>query len=205
MNLTEKVNPRIFRFKNQQFYGEEVGIYLIVLSNKLILFDLPIYTKELEDYLSLFRKPIIAFLSHGPCGIPDGKIWQNRMKIKIFMHKSDKDNQWLKINPDVVYRKPSSLEDNLMIILTPGHTPGSICFLDQKSKILFSGDTIAGTEDGEIRDFFTDSQASGDLNQRFQSCRKLLAYDFESILPFHYGMIKKAAKARLSDFLEKYS
>lgn len=32
--------------------------------------------------------------------------------------------------------------ENFKIIHTPGHTPGSICLLHQKSKTLFSGDTI---------------------------------------------------------------
>lgn len=31
----------------------------------------------------------------------------------------------------------------LRVIETPGHTPGSICLLDQKNRILFSGDTLS--------------------------------------------------------------
>lgn len=30
----------------------------------------------------------------------------------------------------------------LQVIVTPGHTPGSVCFYFQKEKILFSGDTL---------------------------------------------------------------
>lgn len=38
--------------------------------------------------------------------------------------------------------------ETFQIIHTPGHTPGSICLLHKKSKILFSGDTIFA--DGNI-------------------------------------------------------
>lgn len=31
----------------------------------------------------------------------------------------------------------------LHVIETPGHTPGSICLLDRKNRILFSGDTLS--------------------------------------------------------------
>lgn len=102
-----------------------------------------------------------------------------------------------------MYSKPPLIDARLEIIPTPGHTHGSICLFDQRSKTLFTGDMVAGARNGKIRDFFTDPDASGDLKQRFHSCRKLLAYDFESILPFHYEMIKKEAKARLADFLNK--
>ena len=48
---------------------------------------------------------------------------------------------------------------NLEVIYTPGHSPGSICLLDQKNRILFTGDTFfpgplyAFAEDVNIDDY----------------------------------------------------
>jgi len=58
---------------------------------------------------------------------------------------------WLGIKSDPVPPADFDLEnqneidligENFKILHTPGHTPGSICLLHEKSKTLFSGDTI---------------------------------------------------------------
>ncbi len=60
-------------------------------------------------------------------------------------------SHWLGIESDPVppadfdLAKLESIElvdEKFQIIQTPGHTPGSICLLHKKDKILFSGDTI---------------------------------------------------------------
>lgn len=82
--------------------------------------------------------------------------WQ----VPIAMHFADQfllqkaqasAKHWLKVSCDPV---PSATLDlakvktiellglKFDIIHSPGHTPGSICLLDKKNKILFSGDTI---------------------------------------------------------------
>lgn len=33
-------------------------------------------------------------------------------------------------------------EEKLMVIKTPGHTPGSVCFYSAKNKLIFTGDTL---------------------------------------------------------------
>jgi glyoxylase-like metal-dependent hydrolase (beta-lactamase superfamily II) len=50
-------------------------------------------------------------------------------------------------------------ERTLEVIYTPGHSPGSVCFLDRKNRILFTGDTFfpgplyAHPEDVDIADY----------------------------------------------------
>ena len=52
-------------------------------------------------------------------------------------------------------------ERTLEVIYTPGHSPGSICFLDKKNRILFTGDTFfpgplyAHPQDVNIDDYMT--------------------------------------------------
>ncbi|MBQ1406828.1 MAG: MBL fold metallo-hydrolase [Eubacterium sp.] len=38
--------------------------------------------------------------------------------------------------------------DSLKVIHTPGHTKGSVCFLSEKSKVCFTGDTVFDTDLG---------------------------------------------------------
>jgi hydroxyacylglutathione hydrolase len=70
---------------------------------------------------------------------------------------------------------------NIEIILTPGHTAGSVCFLDTKSRILFSGDSIW---EGDIMLHFN---LSTKLAIYLESLKQLLLHysDFSCILPSH--------------------
>ncbi len=200
-----KIDENIFRFPNQFFYGEPVGTYLIDLADKAILVDLPTYSSEIELHLRSLKKPVVAILSHGPCGIKDGTDWQRKLGVKIYLHQADSTNEWLSLKPDYLYSHSLKIDSSIKIIFTPGHTPGSICLLHQESKTIFTGDTFAGNKNGSVRDFLTDPDANGDLSLRLKSCKKLLKFDFDKILPFHYEMILKEGKERLGEFIEKYS
>ncbi len=71
---------------------------------------------------------------------------------------------------------------NIEVIHIPGHTPGSVAFLDQKAKVLFSGDTV---QEGPIFMF-------GD-NRSLEAFRESLARlsgryeDFNAIYPAHHS------------------
>ena len=41
--------------------------------------------------------------------------------------------------------------DGVRVIHTPGHTPGSLCFMDEGRRLLFSGDTLFSDGDGVSR------------------------------------------------------
>ncbi len=79
----------------------------------------------------------------------------------------------------------------LKVIHTPGHTPGSICLLDEKKKILFSGDTVFS--DGVGR---TD-RPGGSEEQLEESINKVMELDFDVLLPGHGEPIPKNAKKEL--------
>lgn len=53
--------------------------------------------------------------------------------------------------PDIMFLKRQRLLENVEVIPTPGHTPGSCCFLvhsDHDRTYLFTGDTLYLTDDG---------------------------------------------------------
>lgn len=72
----------------------------------------------------------------------------------------------------------------LEVLHTPGHTAGSVCFLERKAKILFSGDTVflgaVGRHD----------LVSGAANELRSSLEKLSALDFEILLSGHGNVLR---------------
>ncbi|MDR1801089.1 MAG: MBL fold metallo-hydrolase [Lachnospiraceae bacterium] len=73
-------------------------------------------------------------------------------------------------------------ERTIEVINTPGHTPGSVCFLDRKNRMLFSGDTIC---DWGI---LLHLEGTG-IETYLQSIKKIKAIenDFDDIWPGHHG------------------
>lgn len=84
-------------------------------------------------------------------------IWANKVSCPIyisaddaeFLKDSDKNCSSHMMDDTVFYVKPSLLDDSVLIndysikvIRTPGHTPGSVCFLFENDKIMFSGDML---------------------------------------------------------------
>ncbi|MDP6459276.1 MAG: MBL fold metallo-hydrolase, partial [Candidatus Hydrothermarchaeota archaeon] len=82
---------------------------------------------------------------------------------------------------------------SLKVLHTPGHTPGSICLLDEESKTLFSGDTLfPGGSFGRV-------DLGGNGGEIIQSLKRLSGIDFDILLPGHEGVTKNGKEqARLS-------
>jgi len=198
-----KLQTDIYEINNQFFYSEEVHTYLIELDDKVLLFDIPIYSEEIEKFILSFNKPAYAIISHGSCGIKDGTKWQEKIGLKIYAHKNDENHPWIRMKPDVLFTTTPNFADNIEVIHTPGHSAGSICVLEKNSKSLFSGDTFHGNENGEIIDFTQESQSEYEnLKDRISSCKKLLTYDFVNVYPFHYEIIREEGKESLRKFLK---
>lgn len=70
---------------------------------------------------------------------------------------------------------------NFQVLSTPGHTPGCICLYDEKSKIMFTGDTLFKRSYGRT-DF-----KYGDPQKMYESLRRLYKMDREiAFYPGHY-------------------
>ncbi len=78
---------------------------------------------------------------------------------------------------------------DLNVVFSPGHTEGSVCFLEKKQKILFSGDTLFKGFPGRF------DLVSGDKQKLTSSLLKLKKLDFETLLPGHgEGVFEKQSK-----------
>lgn len=71
----------------------------------------------------------------------------------------------------------------LKILFTPGHTAGSVCFLEEKHKLLFSGDTLFNNAFGR-----TDLNSSSS-EQLKNSLQKLSKIKFEYLFPGHNSLL----------------
>lgn len=86
------------------------------------------------------------------------------------------------VEPDIVLNDGERIA-GFLVIHTPGHTPGSICLVDQENKIVFSGDALLCDKQGKIRmprpSFALDEQIA------VRSAERIKAFDFRILLPGH--------------------
>ena len=75
-------------------------------------------------------------------------------------------------------------ERSLVVIPTPGHSPGSLCLYLPKERVLISGDTLFYLGVGRT------DLPGGDMERLSQSVRTLSKLDVEYVLPGHGEMVK---------------
>ena len=101
--------------------------------------------------------------------------------------------------PDVILKDGDEVDIDGMkyqVIHTPGHSPGSVCLYDPKSKTLFSGDTLFS--DGVGR---TDTPG-GDPDVLGESLEKLAKLKVDKILPGHGDPVLKDGNKVIVDILK---
>lgn len=84
----------------------------------------------------------------------------------------------------------------LVVLHTPGHTPGSISLYDQQNKLIFVGDTIRynnGKVGGPPKSF------TPDMAQATKSVRKISNLDFEILLGGHGQPLKTNAYQKVKE------
>lgn len=126
--------------------------YLVVGEKKTALIDLAVDTPELYAYAcSLAGTPVQVLLTHGH---PD-HVYHIETVPEAWLHPADHAMVTEGIPglcPPIPNVSLHPLEDGqlidlgnrtLKVIALPGHTLGSVLFLDEKNGILFSGDTCA--------------------------------------------------------------
>ncbi|MBN2517601.1 MAG: MBL fold metallo-hydrolase, partial [Candidatus Altiarchaeota archaeon] len=67
----------------------------------------------------------------------------------------------------------------LQVLLTPGHTPGSICLYNEEEKILISGDTVFAQGFGRY------DLVGGDREQLKRSLKELSKLEIKELYPGH--------------------
>jgi hydroxyacylglutathione hydrolase len=70
------------------------------------------------------------------------------------------------------------------VILTPGHSPGSLCFYSEQHKVLISGDTIFYMGIGRT------DLPGGNIEHLANSIRRLASLDIEYLIPGHGDIVQ---------------
>lgn len=87
-------------------------------------------------------------------------------------------------------------DEKFEVLVTPGHSIGSLCFYSKKSKVLFSGDTIFAQGGFGRYDF-----PGGDFNSLLNSIRQLSALDVQSLYPGHGPIVEHHGKDHVAQAL----
>jgi glyoxylase-like metal-dependent hydrolase (beta-lactamase superfamily II) len=103
---------------------------------------------------------------------------------------------------DITLKEADAIDilGGLNVIHTPGHSEGSICLLDERNGILFSGDLIRnekGILEGPPPHFTPDPEAA------YLSLLKVAGLDFDTLLSGHGEVILKGAGDRFRTSLKE--
>jgi glyoxylase-like metal-dependent hydrolase (beta-lactamase superfamily II) len=111
--------------------------------------DFPIEAQQVFEYITKEKLKVKLILNtHGHQDHISGDIiFQEKYNVPIYIHKFDApslENLEKDKFPAPVLLEDGNLidfgEESLKVMLTPGHTPGSICLLGEK--LVFTGDTL---------------------------------------------------------------
>lgn len=105
------------------------------------------YLKKIKE-LSLSIKGILLTHHHYDHVGGVEKI-RNATDCSVYIHRSDLDMMKIELcqgleDGDKFYLE----EEEIVVIHTPGHTKGGVCFYSEKSKLAFTGDTIFNVDLG---------------------------------------------------------
>lgn len=112
-------------------------------------------------------------------------IYMGEEDIKFLYDSNYSLSKWINIDYkldkkyDIIPIRDNDEIFGLKCIKTPGHTEGSICYIDEYSKNIFTGDTMFRMTYGRT-DFPT-----GDYDKMLVSLRRLLSFDEYTVYPGH--------------------
>jgi glyoxylase-like metal-dependent hydrolase (beta-lactamase superfamily II) len=117
---------------------------------------------------------------------------------KIMIHELDA--KFLSFKPDKTLKENETLDlgnIKLKVIHTPGHTPGSICLYEPKSKSLFSGDTIFAHGSIGRTDL-----PGGSSEQLIESIKKICKLNVNVLYPGHDEITDKNVDEQIRNSLK---
>ena len=163
-----------------------------------ILIDSPRFASQLLKRIEAMGGVNQMLLTHKD-DVADHNLFRKRFGCERVMHAEDGAAR-LGIEQVIEGTGPVELDDELLVIPTPGHTRGHVVFLYRK-KFLFTGDHLAWSPRRETLTAFR-NVAWYSWPEQIRSMEKLLSYEFEWVLPGH-GDIHHASAQTMHDELER--
>jgi glyoxylase-like metal-dependent hydrolase (beta-lactamase superfamily II)/ferredoxin len=180
--LPDPIAPDVFYcgYASESSFG--AASYLVRRKGGNVLVDSPRAARPLMERIEALGGVETMFLTHRD-DVADHARYASRFRCARVMHSRDVGPDTGEVERRLGGDRPVPLAADLLAIPTPGHTRGSMALLVQGT-FLFTGDHLWGSEDGEAleagRDVCWYSWA-----EQTRSMEKLLAFDFEWVLPGH--------------------
>jgi glyoxylase-like metal-dependent hydrolase (beta-lactamase superfamily II) len=146
-----------------------------------ILIDSPRFASQLVKRIEALGGVSRMLLTHKD-DVADHKLFREKFNCERVMHADDGAAR-LGLEQIIRGAEPVPLDEDLLVIPTPGHTLGHVVFL-YRNKFLFTGDHLAWSPARQTLTAFR-SVAWYSWPEQIRSMQKLLAYDFEWVLPGH--------------------
>lgn len=167
-------------FAAESSYG--ASSYLIQRAQGNVLVDSPRFARPLVRRIEEMGGVRLMLFTHRD-DVADHDRWVAHFKAERVLHKNDFSRLTTDVERVVTGIEPIQLEDDLLIIPTPGHTRGHVVFL-YRNRYLFAGDHLWWSPNYNSL-YASRSVCWYDWGEQMRSMERLLDYDFEWVLPGH--------------------
>jgi glyoxylase-like metal-dependent hydrolase (beta-lactamase superfamily II)/ferredoxin len=161
-----------------------------------LLVDSPRFTAPLVRRISEMGGVGTMFLTHRD-DIADHAKFAAEFGCRRIMHANDGASR-LGIEFVIEGDEPVALASDLLVIPTPGHTPGHMVLL-YRDRFLFTGDHLAWSPEAQTLEAYRD-YCWHSWQEQTRSMERLLDYRFEWVLPGH-GRIGHDSAERMHEHL----
>jgi glyoxylase-like metal-dependent hydrolase (beta-lactamase superfamily II)/ferredoxin len=172
--------------------------YLIVRPQGNVLVDSPRFTAPLVKKIERLGGVKLIFLSHQD-DIADHAKFAAHFGCPRIMHERDGAER-RGIERVVAGTEPVRIDDEMLMVPTPGHTRGHQVLL-YRNKVLFTGDHLAWEPEEKTLTAFRDA-CWYSWPEQTRSMERLLDYRFEWVLPGH-GRIGHGSAEEMHGHLER--
>jgi len=146
-----------------------------------VLVDSPRFASQLVKRLEAMGGVSRMLLTHKD-DVADHELFRKRFNCERIMHRDDGAAR-LGVEHVIQGTDPVQLDDDLLVIPTPGHTRGHVVFL-YRNKFLFTGDHLAWSPARQTLTAFR-SVAWYSWPEQTRSMENLLSFEFQWVLPGH--------------------
>jgi glyoxylase-like metal-dependent hydrolase (beta-lactamase superfamily II) len=199
MEPIEKVFDSVWSLGHADAKSFDAHSYFVKSPAGNVLIDCPAFHDEIVKFIEGQGGLKWVFLTHKD-DVGDSAKFVQRFNAQALIHSADRGAVDFPVR---TFDKDFKLADGLQVICTPGHTAGSACLLySADGGVLFSGDHLMLSK-GNVKPVqfaWTD-----DWDEQLDSAVKLLAFDFEAVLPghSHWKNGLKGAKTKLERSLSE--
>jgi len=146
-----------------------------------ILIDSPRFASQLVKRIEAMGGVSRMLLTHKD-DVAAHELFREKFDCERLMHADDGARR-LGVEHVITGEEPVQLDNDLLVIPTPGHTRGHVVFL-YRNKFLFTGDHLAWSPMKQTLTAFR-SVSWYSWPEQTRSMEKLLNYEFEWVLPGH--------------------